>query len=140
MYEVISNFDYRLLWVKGVDKMEFEKNKVNRVGEKHKCLINKNSDVAQTTVSKTVKSNQLVYGESTTNVPFTKLMNNYFVLEETMDGSTRLNIQVYVDFKPFGIIMKPLIKKSIKKIMTEHIKELVLLIDSGFMLNQANKD
>lgn len=36
--------------------------------------------------------------------------------------------------------MKPLIKKSIKKIMTEHIKELVLLIDSGFMLNQANKD
>lgn len=92
MYEVISNFDYRLLWVKGVDKMEFEKNKVNRVGEKHKCLINKNSDVAQTTVSKTVKSNQLVYGESTTNVPFTKLMNNYFVLEETMDGSTRLNI------------------------------------------------
>lgn len=138
LYEVISNFDYRLLWIKGVDKMEYEKNKVNRVGEKHRCLINKNSDVLQTTVSKTVKSNQLVYGESTTNIPFTKRMNNYFVLEETMDGYTRLNIQVYVDFKSFGIIMKPLIKQSIKKIITENIKELVLLIDSGFILNQPN--
>lgn len=140
LYEVISNFDYRLLWVKGVDKMEYDKNKVNRIGEKHKCLINKNTNVLQTTVSKTVKSNQLVYGESTTNVPFTKRMNNYFILEETINGDTRLNIQVYADFRPFGIIMKPLIKKSIKKIITENIKELVLLIDSGFMLNQVNKE
>jgi hypothetical protein len=140
LYEVISNFDYRLLWIKGVDKMEYEKNKVNRVGEKHRCLINKDSDIVQTTVTKTVKSNQLVYGESTKSIPFTKRMNNYFILEETINGDTRLNIQVYTDFKPFGVIMKPFMKKNLKKIVTENIKALILLIDSGFMLNQANKE
>lgn len=132
LYEVISNFDYRLLWTKGVDKMEYEKNKVNRVGEKHKCLINKNDDIIQTTITKKVKKNQLVYGESTNNVPFTKRFNSYFVLEDMGNGSTKLNIEVFADFKPFGIIMKPLLKLKLKQNISESIKDLILLIDSGF--------
>lgn len=140
LYEVISNFDYRLLWVKGVDKLEYEKNKVNRVGEKHKCLFNKNDDVIQTTITKSVKKNQLVYGESTTNAPFTKKMNSYFVLEETIEGYTKLNIQVFANFKPFGIVFKPIMKRTFKKVISENIKELVLLIDSGFSPNQGNSD
>ena len=132
LYEVISNFDYRLLWTKGINKLEYDKNKVNRAGLKHKCLVNKNQEVEQTTVTKTVNKNQLVYGESTTNVPFTRRMNNYFILEETEKGYTKLHIEVFADFKPLGIVMKPLMKKNMKKIISENIKELVLLIDSGF--------
>ncbi|MEC3906280.1 DUF2652 domain-containing protein [Tamlana sp. 2201CG12-4] len=140
LYEVISNFDYRLLWVKGVDKMEYDKNRVNRIGEKHKCLFQKNGNIEQTTVTKAVEKNQLVYGETTTKIPFTKRFNNYFVLEETEEGYTKMNIQVFADFKPFGIIMKPLMKKNMKKVISENIKELVLLIDSGFSLDQAHTD
>lgn len=132
LYEVISNFDYRLLWTKGVNKLEYDKNKVNRAGLKHKCLINKNQEVEQTTITKTVNKNQLVYGESTTNVPFTRRMNSYFILEEIENGYTKLHIEIFADFKPFGIFMKPLIKKNIKKNISENIKELILLIDSGF--------
>ncbi|TYA74150.1 DUF2652 domain-containing protein [Seonamhaeicola marinus] len=134
LYEVISNFDYRLLWTKGIDKLEYEKNKINRVGEKHRCLVN-NKEVEQVTVTKQVENNQLVYGESTNLVPFTKKFNNYFVLEEVKDGHTKLTVEIFVDFKPFGIIMKPLMKKNLKKIISENIKELVVLIDSGFTLN-----
>jgi len=130
LYEVISNFDYRLLWVKGINKLEYEKNKVNRAGLKHKCLIN-NKEVTQTTVSKKVDKNVLVYGESTTNVPFTKRLNSYFILEE-MEGYTKLTIEVFADFKPFGIVMKPLLKKNFKKVITENIKILISLLDSGF--------
>ena len=137
---MISNFDYRLLWTKGVDRMEYERNKVNRVGEKHKCLFNKNDDVIQTTVSKPAKANQLVYGESTNNIPFTKRMNSYFILEETNEGDTKLNIQVFADFKPFGILIKPLMKRTLKKVISANIKELILLIDSGFSLDQPNTD
>ncbi|NMH89347.1 DUF2652 domain-containing protein [Flavivirga algicola] len=132
LYEVISNFDYRLLWTKGVDKLEYDKNKVNRAGQKHKCLINKNEKVEQTTVKKPVNKNQLVYGESTTNVPFTKRMSSYFILEETEKGYTKLRTEVFVDFKPLGILMKPLMKKNIKKAFLENIRTLILLIDSGF--------
>lgn len=137
LYEVISNFDYRLLWTKGVNKLEYEKNKVNRIGEKHKCLFNKNDDVIQTTVTKKVKNRQLVYGESTTNFPFTKRFNSYFVLEETKDGKTKLNIEAFADFKPFGIFMKPLLKSKLKQNISQSIKDLVLLIDSGFTIDKA---
>ena len=136
LYEIISNFDYRLLWAKGIDKLEYEKNKVNRLGQKHKCLVNNNQEVEQVTVTKKAKRNQLVYGESTTNVPFTRRMNNYFVLEETEEGYTKLRIEVYADFKPFGIFMKPLLKKNFNAIISENIGILTSLIDSGFTINE----
>ena len=138
LYEVISNFDYRLLWTKGIDKLEYEKNKVNRTGQKHKCLINKYQEIEQTTVVKEVKRNQLVYGESTTNIPFTKRVNSYFVLEEKKDGFTKLTIEVYADFKPFGILMKWLLKKNLISAISVSIKDLILLIDSGFLPSSDN--
>ena len=132
LYEVISNFDYRLLWTKGIDKLEYEKNKVNRAGQKHKCLINKNQEVHQITVKKAVEKDQLVYGESTSQVPFTKRINIYYILEEGKNGVTKLHIEIFADFKPLGILLKPLLKKNFQKIISENIKELILLIDSGF--------
>lgn len=137
LYEVISNFDYRLLWVKGVDKLEYDKNKVNRSGFKHRCLINK-KEVEQTTIKKQIEKNQMVYGESTSDIPFTKRVNAYYVLEEIDNGFTKMNIEVFVDFKPLGIIMKPLMKKNFQKVVAENIKELILLIDSGFSTEQTN--
>ncbi len=136
LYEVISNFDYRLLWINGVNRLEYEKNKVNRVGEKHKCILNKNEDVLQTTISKKVEKNQLVYGESTTNMPFSKRFNSYFILEDMGASATKLHIEVFADFKPFGILMKPFFKAKLAKNISKNIKDLVLLIDGGFSLEQ----
>lgn len=137
LYEIISNFDYRLLWSKGIDKVEYEKNRVNRVGDKHKCLIDKNV-LNPTTVTKKVEKNQLVYGESTTELPFTKKLNIYYVLTPESDQKTRLRIEVFVDFKPFGILLKRLMKKNFQKVIPENIKELILLADSGFTTQDFN--
>lgn len=134
LYEIISNFDYRLLWTKGVDELVYEQNKVNRVGEKHKCLFNKNEDVLQTTVTKASEKHQLVYGESTTDFPFSKRFNTYFVLEEIDDKNTKLHIEVFVDFKPFGIFIKPLLTSKLKQNFSESVKELKQLIASDFSL------
>ena len=139
LYEIISNFDYRLLWSKGVDKVEYEKNRVNRIGDKHKCLIDK-SVLNPTTVTKKSEKNQLVYGESTTEVPFTKKLNIYYVLEAENEQKTRLRIEVFVDFKPFGILLKRLMKKNFKKVIPENIKELILLADSGFKTTNNSKN
>lgn len=40
------------------------------------------------------------------------------------------------DFKPLGIIMKPLLKKNFEKVISENIKELILLINSEFSTNK----
>lgn len=131
LYEIISNFDYRLLWTTGIDKLEYEKNRINRMGDKHKCLIDK-KEIQPTTVTKKAKENQLVYGESTTEIPFTKKFNVYYILEPKSNTETTLRIEIFVDFKPFGILLKPLLKKNFKKAITENIKQLILLANSGF--------
>jgi hypothetical protein len=138
LYEIISNFDYRLLWSKGVNKVEYEKNRVNRLGDKHKCLIDKKT-INPTTVTKKAKDTQLVYGESTTEVPFTKKLNVYYVLEAIDKHKTQLKIEIFVDFKPFGILLKRLMKKNFKKVVPENIKELILLADSGFKTTNNSK-
>ena len=140
LYEVISNFDYRLLWVKGIDKLEYEKNKVNRAGQKHKCLIAKGQIVDQITTTKKVSDGQLVYGESTSNIPFTKKVNIYYVLEKNSNGSTNVNIEVFADFKLFGWLFKRVLTKNLEKNIVENIKDLILLIDSGFTTNQFKTD
>lgn len=139
LYEIISNFDYRLLWSKGIDKVEYKKNRVNRVGDKHKCLIDKN-EVHPTTVTKKAEKNQLVYGESTTEVPFTKKLNVYYILTPENDQKTRLRVEVFVDFKPLGVLLKRLMKKNFKKVVPENIKELILLADSGFNTQEFNAE
>lgn len=137
LYEIISNFDYRLFWVKGVDKLEYEKNRVNRAGIKHKCLVN-NKDVEQITITKKVNKNQLVYGESTADIPYTRRLNSYFILEEIDKGFTKLNVEIYTDFKPLGVLMKPLLKMNFKKNIPNNIKTLISLIDSGFSSEKSN--
>lgn len=139
LYEIISNFDYRLLWAQGIDKVEYEKNRVNRVGDKHKCLIDKKA-INPTTITKKSEKNQLVYGESTTEIPFTKKLNVYYVLTPENDQKTRLRIEVFVDFKPFGILLKRLMKKNFKKVVPKNIKELILLANSGFKTQEFNSE
>jgi len=136
LYEVISNFDYRLLWVKGVDTLEYDKNKVNRAGQKHRCLIAKTQVANQITVTKKAEEGQFVYGESTTSIPLTKQVNVYYVLENNEPGLTKLNIEVYADFKLFGRLLKSVLSKKLEKNLTENIKDLILLIDSGFTINK----
>ncbi len=135
LYEIVSNFDYRLLWVKGVDALEYEKNKVNRAGIKHQCLFDKRSEIDQITIKKEAKPNQWVYGESTNQAPFTKSLSLYHILEDVGDGVTKLEVEAYADFKPFGIIFKPLLSKKLKNNILENLKELILLIDSGFTID-----
>ena len=138
LYEIISNFDYRLLWAKGIDKVEYEKNRVNRLGDKHKCLIDK-KEVNPTTVTKKATKNQLVYGESTTEIPFAKKLNVYYILEPENEEKTRLKIEIFVDFKPFGVLLKRLMKKNFKKVVPENLKELILLAESGFKTTITEK-
>lgn len=139
LYEVISNFDYRLLWVKGIDELEYEKNRVNRAGLKHRCIVNKNQEVIQTTTSKKVGDDKLVYGETTEAIPFTKRLSVYYILQDKGDQNTEMTIEIFADLKPIGVLMRPLLKKNFKKVISENIKELILLIDSGFSLDQKNQ-
>lgn len=137
LYEIVSNFEYRQFWTTGIDKLEYDKNKVNRIGEKHRCLIN-NREIEQTTISKKKGSNQLVYGETTEDIPLIKKMSMYFILEQGNENVVNLNIEAYVDFKHFGIFIKPFFKKNFKKVVIENVKALILLAETDFIETKHN--
>ena len=84
------------------------------------------------TTSKKVASNQLVYGETTKDVPLLKKLSIYYILEELEEGRTKLNIEVFADLKLLSFLIKPFIAKNLKKAIPENIKDLILLIDSEF--------
>ena len=90
-------------------------------------------------MSKKVESNKLVYGESTDAIPFTKKLSVYYILEEKQDEKTEMTIEIFADLKPLGLLMRPLLKKNFKKVISENIKELILLIDSGFTLDKKQQ-
>ena len=129
LYELISNFDYRMMWNKEIDFINYEKDKINRTGIIHQCLVS-----IETITKQKDNENQLVYGETTKEMPFLKEMNTFHVLEETEDGKTKLNVEVFVDFKILGFLLKPFVVKNLKKRVSRNLKELILLVNSGFKI------
>ena len=105
-YEILSNFDCRLLWIKVVNKLELEKNKPKRKETKHQCLIKNQNNVHQVTVTKDSRPNQWEDWDSNTNLPFTKQLKAYYILEDISHGKTHLTTEAYSDFKPLGILLK----------------------------------
>jgi len=50
------------------------------------------------------------------------------------------DIEVYADFKLFGRLLKTVLSKKLEKNLLENIKDLILLIDSGFTINKHTTD
>ncbi len=136
LYEVISNFDHRLLWTEGVDELTYEKNTINRSGTKHQCLFPNGTQSNITTVTRNMGPDQWVYGESTSDIPFTKKASIYHVLTSKDNTTTTLTVEVFADFKWFGGVFRPILTKNLRKNLQENLKALILLTQSGFNLKE----
>ncbi|MEM6806365.1 MAG: DUF2652 domain-containing protein, partial [Bacteroidota bacterium] len=124
LFELITNFDYRLSYSKELDNLAYEEGKMNRVGTKHSCVLN-----GQFIEFETVKSDfgegKWVYGEKTLEVPFMEDATNYFILEESEGGKTRVRFEAHLKPKNFlGKLISPLIKIKLKKSMKELLVNL----------------
>lgn len=126
LYELISNFSYRTQWMDGVQELKFEKNKINRVGTKHLCIIQGNS-IDFETVSHDFGKNKIVYGEHTKDFPIIKDVITYFIIEKEGDHSM-ITIEVHPQKNNLLVrLALPLIKKKISKSikgMIENIKTI----------------
>ncbi len=129
LLELVSNLEYRHLWNQGVTEILFDKNRVNRQGEEHVCVIN-GKQVVLETVSKPKKGDQLIYGEKTKEFPLMKNFTNYFVIEPNMEGST-LSIEGHLHPKNWiGIFAKPLFKKRLKSGFQKILENLKVVAEN----------
>lgn len=122
VFEMLTNLDFRLTWNKGVNELEYDKNRTNRVGTKHRCVFNKGFADFET-VKTDVGEDALVYGERLESVPFAKSLTFYYILTGDMN-STNVKVEIHNEDLPvIGFLLSPLIrsfsKKNSMKILTE---------------------
>jgi len=118
LFELIANFDFRDQWNNAPLSMEFEKDRVNRVGTRHVCVFS-NEEIEFETVTNDFGSNKLVYGERLDNYKFVKEATNYFILEDK-EGQTLLRIESHIMpknkvIKLFSLFYKMIFRKTLKK-------------------------
>ena len=122
LYEFVSNFDHRLKFSEGLDSFEYEKNRVNRVGTKHTCIVN-NKQLEFETVTEDFGENKLVYGELTHDFPIVKDMATFFVIEPEGDQS-KITIEAHPQSNSFLskialFFLKGFLAKNIKSLVTQ---------------------
>jgi hypothetical protein len=109
VFELIANLDHRLLWNPGVDSLEYDRGRMNRVGTWHRCVIG--GDLIEfETVSNDFGEGRLVYGELLPGNPIVDEHVNYFVVEPEGHGS-RVRFEVHYRPKPFPrSLLAPLLR------------------------------
>jgi hypothetical protein len=98
-FEMVSNFDQRLLWNRGVDELVYDQDRVNRVGTRHQCVID-GSFIDFETVTSNLGPDKLVYGERILSKAPVDEPTLYYILQEE-SGGTRVRAEVHYQPKPF---------------------------------------
>ncbi|RKR14588.1 uncharacterized protein DUF2652 [Maribacter vaceletii] len=128
LYEYISNFKYRYLWVNGVDKFEYNENEINRKGTEHICVI-KEKHLDFTTVVKEVKKGQLIYGEFTKSPPIVDTFYQFYTITPLSKEKSNLKIETYwfVTSPIKKIIIFLIAKRKINKTVIQTMENIIKL-------------
>lgn len=118
LLEYISNYRYRMAWTEGIDQLEYNKQEVTKVGTEHLCVIN-GQELNFKAVVKDVKSNQLVYGELTTDPPPIDELYQFFVITPIDGNRCHLEVEVYLKAK--SIFKRMIIALAAKRIIKKKL-------------------
>ncbi|MFD2564906.1 DUF2652 domain-containing protein [Aquimarina rubra] len=130
LLEYITNYSYRHYWVKGVDKFEYNPNEVTRLGTEHVCVID-GKRLNFTTVTKSVESGQLVYGELTSDVPVVDSLYQFYIFVPISENSCKLVLEMYPTAKSIlkKIILSLFMKRALRKSVNESLQNLKIYIE-----------
>ena len=120
LYEFVSNFDHRLKFNLDVEHFEYEKNRVNRVGTKHMCVVN-NKQIEFETVIGDFGEGKLVYGELTHDIPILKGMATFFIIEGEGEHS-KITIEAHPQSVSF---LSKMALFFLKGILVKNLKSLI---------------
>ena len=132
LLEYITNYSFRHLWVKGVEKFEYNENEVTRLGTEHVCVID-GKHLNFVTVTKKGKPGQLVYGEMTTSPPPVDELYQFYIITPMSQGACKLEVEIYWKAKSIfkKIMLALLVKNILKKNIQNAINDLFLFVDKN---------
>ena len=132
LFEYISNFTYRHLWVKGAVKYEFNENEVTKIGTEHFCVIN-GKHLNLITVTKDGEPGQLIYGEMTMKPALVDELYTFYIVSPLTNNSSKLEAEIYWKVKsPFKKILFTLIVKKLgRKKVQNSLDNLFQLVNKA---------
>jgi len=118
VYETASNLEYRTSINKDASKFKFDKERVNRVGVVHECVIN-NRNYSIETISNDFGDDKLVYGELMKKVAIARKMYSYTILENHAEG-TKVYYELHLEPIPvltwlFNLFFRPFLRSKLKQ-------------------------
>ena len=128
VFSYVSELKYRHLWDKKVKKIEFDENKVNRIGTQHNCMLNIGNLNFETITHE--DSDNLVYGESTKDMMFTKNFSYLIKFHKIEENSTKIEVNLFLEFNTLGTFMKSNLFKVTKKMWNNKLNQLQLVLEN----------
>ncbi len=124
LFEYISNFKYRLKWTPGIDKLDYEENRVNRLGTKHQCVVDGRLIDIETVAKEDQEPEELIYGERTEGIPLVKPFTTFFTIKKEANQS-RVIVEGRTESKSLlSRLLSPLIRIKIRQQMRSVLKNL----------------
>jgi hypothetical protein len=120
VYQYLSDFELKKVWDKKILDIRYEKDRINRTGTKHVCIL-QHGTMKIETVRPDPGAHNIVYGEKTSSMPFIREMASYYFLDS--DGTTTdIKIEIhYVLIPIIGKLMKPFIKRKMERMVRDFI-------------------
>ncbi len=118
VYEIASNLEYRTSINSESSNFKYDRERVNRVGFVHECVIN-NRNYSIETIANDFGDNKLVYGELVKKVGPARKMYSYIIFEDHGSG-TKVYYEVHLEPIPVitwlvGPILRPFMRSKLKK-------------------------
>lgn len=128
IFTYVSELKYRHLWDKEVKRIEFDENKVNRIGTQHNCILNIGNLNFETIARE--NSEDLIYGESTKDMMFAKNFSYLIKLQKIAENKTKVEVNLFLELNTLGTFMKSNIHKMIKKMWNNKLDQLQLVLEN----------
>lgn len=122
VYTYVSDLKYRHLWDTDVKRIDFDSNKINRVGTEHNCVLNLGNLKFETI--KGPSSDSLIYGEKTKDMMFTKDFSYLIKLHKIDENTTQVTVNLFLDFTTIGTFIKRNILKRVLKMWNKKLEQL----------------
>ncbi|WP_432410860.1 DUF2652 domain-containing protein [Rasiella sp. SM2506] len=122
IYTYLSELKYRHLWDKEIKSIEYDANKINRVGTEHNCVLNL-GNLKFETISQP-SSGSLNYGEKTKEMLFTKSFSYLIKLYKIDQDTTKVVLNIYITFSTVGAFMKNTILRKVSKMWKLKLAQL----------------
>jgi hypothetical protein len=125
LFEYITNYAYRSYWVKGIDKFEYQENKVTRAGTEHLCVIN-GKHLNITAVTRDAAPGEYVYGETTTSLLPFDIFYQFYTIRPVDDSRSKLVTETYWEARSLWkkLLIALAVKRAFVKSGTTSLEDL----------------